>query len=212
MKVTALIPAYNEEKTIKNVIITIQNHHKVENILVVDDGSSDKTAFLAKETGARVISLEKNQGKGAALQRGIKEINSDIILMLDGDLIGLKENHINNLLNPIFSDHCDMTVGVFNDGRGLTDMAQFFAPNLSGQRAVKADIIKNIGNLDNSGYGVEIAINKYVKKVGRVKYVDLPDLTHVMKEEKRGFAKGVADRARMYWDILKTTFTKSNVG
>jgi len=212
MKVTALIPAYNEEKTIKNVIITIQNHHKVENILVVDDGSSDKTAFLAKETGVRVISFEKNLGKGAALQCGIKEINSDIILMLDGDLIGLKEKHINILLTPIFNDQCDMTVGVFNDGRGLTDMAQFFAPNLSGQRAVKANIIKNIGNLEKSGYGVEIAINKYVKKVGRVKYVDLPDLTHVMKEEKRGFARGVVDRAKMYWDILKTTFNKSNVG
>lgn len=184
----------------------------IDNILVVDDGSSDTTASLAKETGARVISFEKNLGKGAALQCGIKEINSDIILMLDGDLIGLNHNHINILLTPIFNDQGDMTVGVFNDGRGLTDLAQFFAPNLSGQRAVKTDIIKNIANLEKSGYGVEIAINKYVKKVGRIKYVDLTDLTHVMKEEKRGFTRGVADRVRMYWDILKIIFHKSNVG
>lgn len=212
MKVTALIPAYNEEKTIKIVIETVKKHKNVDNVLVINDGSSDATAKVAKGTGARVISLEKNQGKGAALQRGIEEINDSIILMLDGDLIGLKEKHINTLLHPLFNDECDMTVGVFNKGRGLTDLAQFFAPNLSGQRAVKTEVIKKIGNLQNSGYGVEIAINKFVKKNGRLKYVDLSDLTHVMKEEKRGFAKGVVDRARMYWDILKVTFSKSNVG
>ncbi|MFP4017266.1 MAG: glycosyltransferase family 2 protein [Halanaerobiales bacterium] len=211
MKVTALIPAYNEEKTIKTVINAIKEHNRINEVLVIDDGSSDKTASIANETGARVISLENNQGKGAALQCGIDEIQSDIILMLDGDLIGLKEKHINSLLDPVFNDECDMTVGVFNDGRGLTDLAQFFAPNLSGQRAVKTNIIKNIGCLKDSGYGVEIAINKYVKQIGSLKYVDLSDLTHVMKEEKRGFAKGVADRAKMYWDILKVTFRKTNV-
>ena len=212
MKVTALIPAYNEEKTIKTIIQLLKNHNEVDELLVVDDGSSDGTALIAKKAGVRVISFEKNQGKGAALQCGIDDINSDIILMLDGDLIGLKEKHVSTLLDPIFRDECDMTVGVFNAGRGLTDLAQFFAPNLSGQRAVKTNIIKNIGSLKNSGYGVEIVINKYVKKIGRLKYVELPDLTHVMKEEKRGFAKGVVDRARMYWDILKVSFTKSKIG
>lgn len=212
MKVTALIPAFNEKKTITSIIKTIQNHSEVDGVLVVDDGSSDGTAFVSKKTGVRVISLEKNQGKGAALQRGIEEINSDIILMLDADLIGLKEKHINTLLDPIFKGECDMTVGVFSDGRGLTDLAQFFAPNLSGQRAVKTNVIKNIGNLKDSGYGVEIAINKYVKKFGRLKYVNLSDLSHIMKEEKRGFVRGVADRAKMYWDILKVTLTKSKIG
>ncbi|MFP4660968.1 MAG: glycosyltransferase family 2 protein [Halanaerobiales bacterium] len=211
MKVTALIPAYNEEKTIKKVLRAIQKHNKVNDILVIDDGSSDRTALVAKETGARVISFENNQGKGAALQCGINEIQSDIILMLDGDLIGLKEKHINTLLDPVFNNECDMTVGVFNDGRGLTDLAQFVAPNLSGQRAVKTEMIKNISCLKNSGYGVEIAINKYFKRIGKLKYVDLLDITHVMKEEKRGFARGLADRAKMYWDILKVTFRKTNV-
>lgn len=206
MKVTALIPAYNEEKTIAPIIKLLIQISRIEEIVVVDDGSKDNTYREAEQAGARVIKLSENQGKGGALQQGISEIDSDIILMLDGDLIGLREMHIDNLLIPILEDQADMTVGIFNEGRGLTDLAQFISPNLSGQRAVKRDIIKNMKGLKESGYGVEVAINSYVKKRGRVNYVELPELTHVMKEEKRGFARGVRDRSKMYWEIIRTLF------
>lgn len=203
MKVSALIPAYNEEKTINSVITILKGFRLLAEIVVVDDGSFDSTAEIAREAGARVISLQQNQGKGAALQKGIEEIDSDIILMLDGDLIGLKELHIRQLLDPILENKADMTVGVFNEGRGLTDLAQLLTPNLSGQRAVKKEIIGKIENLHKAGYGVEVAINRFIKKHGRIKFVDLPELTHLMKEEKRGLARGVMDRVKMYWDILK---------
>lgn len=208
MKVTALIPAYNEEKTIGSIIKILKKNNNIDKVLVVDDGSSDKTAFIAKNNGAELIILENNQGKGAALQKGIKEIENEVIVMLDGDLIGLKDKHIQSLLKPVFDDECDMTVGIFNHGRGITDLAQIFAPNLSGQRAVKSKFIKGIDNLNDIGYGVEIAINNHVKKLGRLKYVDLVDLTHVMKEEKRGFLHGTFDRLKMYWEIFKFTIIK----
>jgi hypothetical protein len=105
-------------------------------------------------------------GKGAALQQGIIKIHSDIILMFDADLIGLREIHIDNLLRPVLKDQADMTVGIFNKGRGFTDLAQFIFPYLSGQRAVKIDVIKDINNLEETGYGVEVAINRYVKQYG----------------------------------------------
>ncbi|MEJ6951525.1 glycosyltransferase family 2 protein [Natronospora cellulosivora (SeqCode)] len=209
MRVTALIPAFNEEDTIANIVKVLRSHDKINEVLVVNDGSSDNTASEAKNSGARLISLDYNQGKGAALQSGIDQIESDIVLMLDGDLIGLKDKHIDNLLKPIYNNECDMTLGVFSDGRGITDLAQFVSPNLSGQRAVKKDIISDIYNLKDSGYGVEVAINKYVKKHGRLKYVDLEELTHVMKEEKRGLAKGIVDRGKMYWDIIKMYLKKT---
>ncbi len=72
--------------------------------------------------------------------------------MLDADLIGLKEVHIDNLLFPVFKNQADMTVGIFNKGRGLTDLAQFISPYLSGQRAVKREIIKDMNNLKETGY------------------------------------------------------------
>jgi len=209
MKVTALIPAYNEAKTISSVIETLRKNEKINDILVIDDGSSDNTADLARLAGAKVISFKTNQGKGAALQKGIEEINSEIIIMLDGDLIGLRSIHIDNLLKPLLNEEVDMTVGVFNEGRGLTDLAQLVTPNLSGQRAVKKAVLKDLTNLRNAGYGVEIALNKYVRKNGRLKFVELPELTHLMKEEKRGFTQGIVDRGKMYWDILKVLIKSS---
>lgn len=211
MEVTVLIPAYNEGNTIESIINTLKNIEFIKEVLVVNDGSTDNTAELAVNAGARVINLPENLGKGAALQRGLKEISSRIIIMLDADLIGLNKVHIINLLEPVSRGEADMTVGVFNHGRGITDLAQFFSPNLSGQRAVKTEMISDIKGLTEVGYGVEIAINRHVKKKGRVKYVDLPDLTHIMKEEKRGIIRGVIDRSKMYWDIFKVLFNRLKV-
>ncbi|MGB4373203.1 MAG: glycosyltransferase family 2 protein [Halanaerobiales bacterium] len=205
MKVTALIPVYNEEKTITGVLQVLKEDPLVDEILVIDDGSTDNSAALARSMGVQVISLEKNQGKGAALECGIEHIDSEIILMLDGDLLGLTDRHINLLLDPVLNKQCDMTVGIFSHGRGVTDLAQLLAPHLSGQRAVRTSLIKGIKNLADCGYGVELAINEYVRKRGRIEYIELPQLTHVMKEEKRGFVRGTRDRLNMYADLIKTS-------
>lgn len=206
MKITALIPVYNEEKTLAGVINVLKKNSLIDEILVIDDGSTDNSAALASSLGAQVISLEKNQGKGAALECGINHITSEIILMLDGDLLGLEDKHIRLLLDPLLKNQCDMTVGVFSHGRGVTDLAQFLAPHLSGQRAVKTSVIKGIKNLSDCGYGVELAINEYVKQRGSIEYIELPQLTHVMKEEKRGFIRGFVDRVRMYADLIRISF------
>ena len=206
MKICALVPAYNEEKTVAEVIYTLTGEKLIDKIVVVDDGSEDRTAVVAREAGARVISLPENQGKGAAILKGLQSVEADIILMLDADLIGLTGEHIRKLLQPLIDDRADMAVGVFNEGRGLTDLAQFFTPNLSGQRAIKADVLAEINDLDKEGFGIELTLNKYVKDNGRLEFVNLPELTHVMKEEKMGLIKGVKARLAMYWDIVKTIF------
>jgi glycosyltransferase involved in cell wall biosynthesis len=206
MKIKALIPAFNEEKTIGNIIDVLNKVSLIDEVIVVDDGSVDNTYQEANSRGARVIRLEKNRGKGAALQEGISKIDTEIILLLDGDLIGLKKEHIYNLLNPVIEDEADMTIGVFKKGRGLTDLAQVVSPGLSGQRAIKLDELKKVKNLGKEGFGVEVALNKHFKERGRIKKVDLKDLTHVMKEEKLGLVEGVKARTKMYIDILRTLF------
>jgi glycosyltransferase involved in cell wall biosynthesis len=86
MKVIAVLPAYNEEKRIKNIIIKTKRY--VDKIIVVDDGSKDKTTEISKQSGAEVIRYEKNQGVGYATRVGLKRaisLKPDTIIFLDAD-------------------------------------------------------------------------------------------------------------------------------
>ncbi len=85
MRIITIIPAYNEETAILNVVKGVK---KYSDVLVVDDGSTDKTAILAKNVGATVIKHWKNIGKGAAIKTGLKsaiEDDYDFLVLLDGD-------------------------------------------------------------------------------------------------------------------------------
>ncbi|SDY84383.1 Glycosyl transferase family 2 [Proteiniborus ethanoligenes] len=207
--VTAIIPAFNEERTIGDVIKVLQRVNLIDKIIVVSDGSVDSTVDIAKKHEVEIVELRDNIGKGGALRKGVDASLSEIMLFVDADLIGLKEQHIVELLLPILKGEVDMTIGVFKSGRFTTDLAQRVAPYLSGQRAIKRYIIENIPNIDITRFGVEIALTKYVTN-NNIKYkeVFLENLTHVMKEEKLGLIKGFASRLKMYWDIVKIMTTK----
>ncbi len=204
MEVTAIIPALNEEERIANVLDAVKKSGLVDRIIVVDDGSGDRTAEVAEEMDVEVIRNDKNIGKGGALCKGLKNCTSDVILFVDADLCGLEPKDIDALLRPVISDKYDMSVGIFSNGRLTTDLAQRVAPFLSGQRAIKRNILNDISGLEISRYGAEVAINRYVKKNRvRIKEVILEHVSHVMKEEKMGLIRGFAERLKMYWDIVK---------
>lgn len=85
-KVLAVIPAFNEEKRIRNTVLNTRNY--VDKILVVDDGSTDKTALAARNSGAETVRYEINQGVGYATKIGLKKaisLKPDIIIFLDAD-------------------------------------------------------------------------------------------------------------------------------
>lgn len=204
MEVTAVIPAYNEEKRIGCVLEAVKKSSKVDHIIVIDDGSDDLTAQVAQNIGVKVIKNSKNMGKGGALYKGFKDCSSEIILFLDADLIGLKSDQVDALVVPVINGECDMTIGIFENGRFATDLAQKVAPFLSGQRAIKRQILINICGFEISRYGVEVALTRYVHRNNvKIKEVVLKDVSHIMKEEKLGFFKGFAERLRMYWDIVR---------
>lgn len=204
MKIICIIPAYNEEKTIAKVIKTVKEVELIEKIIVVSDGSDDDTAKIASSMGAYTIEYKENKGKGSALKTGICNAEADLLLFLDADLIGLSKDHILALLDPVIDDEADMTVGIFCSGRLATDLAQKITPSLSGQRAIKKGVLDKIGDINLTGYGVEVALTKFVERENyRIKTVELKDMTHVMKEEKLGLTKGIAARMKMYWEIAK---------
>jgi len=203
MKISVIIPAYNEQATIAEVIKTVKKVPEIISIMVVSDGSTDRTVEIAHSLDVQVYEIGKNIGKGGAIKRGFDKTNSEILLFLDADLIGLKTEHIYSLVDPIIDDSADMTIGLFSKGRLLTDLPQFITPYLSGQRAMKREIIETIPDLDLLKYGLEMAITKNVKKYNyRVTKVKLYNLTQRIKEEKYGIVEGTKKRLQMYLDII----------
>jgi polyisoprenyl-phosphate glycosyltransferase len=204
MDAIAIIPAYNEEKTVGQVIAVLKESPLIKKVIVVSDGSTDNTVDVSKSYGVEVVELSENIGKGGALKAGLDNSKAEVVLFLDADLIGLTQKHVHNLLEPVMNDQADMTIGIFEKGRIATDFAQKMAPHLSGQRALKFSLLEQISDLDVARFGVEVALNRFMESSKiRVKDVVLQDMSHVMKEEKMGVWKGMAARMKMYWEIIK---------
>lgn len=205
MNVSVVVPAYNEADRIGAVLSPLTRCPFVDEVIVIDDGSDDGTAAVARRYPVTVISLPENRGKAAALDEGVGTARNDILLFLDADLVGLKEEHVRRLVSAYVPGQVDMVVGVFSNGRMNTDLAQKINPFASGQRVVSKALWERAKeNVSEMNYGIEIALSRLAAKEGwKSEKVKLDGVTHILKEEKRGFAKGVLDRMRMYGDMIK---------
>ncbi len=114
MKTAVIVPVYNEEKTIKEILNKILISKIEKDIIVVDDCSTDKSRkILKKYADENIITLllhDKNQGKGAAIRTGLKAANSDIILIQDADLEYDPEDYP-KLIQPILEEKTHVVYG-----------------------------------------------------------------------------------------------------
>jgi len=205
--VVVIIPALNEEPTVAAVVKAARDSGVVTRVIVVDDGSTDRTSEEAENAGAEVIRLPENRGKGAAMYAGVQAApDADVVVFLDADLVNLRPAQVRALVEPVVSGRADATLGVFKGGRNSTDLAQALTPFLSGNRALRREALAAVESLEGAGWGAEVAITRYLNKHRvRTELVTLSEVTQRTKEEKLGLTKGLAARARMYWDILRTT-------
>ncbi|UCF10649.1 MAG: glycosyltransferase family 2 protein [Candidatus Bipolaricaulota bacterium] len=210
MNVSVVVPAYNEASRIAAVLEPLLACHAVTEIIVVDDGSDDGTAAVASTYPVRVVRLDENRGKAAALDEGVRAASHDVLCFLDADLVGLRVDHIQRMIDAYQEGKLDMVVGVFANGRKNTDLAQKINPFASGQRILSRSLWQRTKeNIEEMDYGIEIALSRLAAKEGWEKEkVKLEGVTHVLKEEKRGFAAGVKDRLKMYGDMVKWLIKK----
>ncbi len=212
--VSIIIPAHNEAQTIGNLILKIRALYPKIEIIVINDGSTDDTAAVARNAGATVYSHPYNIGNGAAIKSGIRIASGDILVFMDGD--GQHEpEDIAKLLE--YLPEFDMVVGARSKGNhaslgrtvGNTAynwlasyVAKFRVEDLtSGFRAVKADIAHNLLYLFPNTYSYPTTLTLSVLKNGRtVKYV--PVKAKMRRSGKSGISM-FKDGVRFFMIIIK---------
>ena len=96
MKVSAIVPGFNEEKTISKVVDCLLKSPEIKEVIAINDGSTDKTLTILKrfKSQIKLIDLKKNQGKGYALTAGINQAKNEVLMFMDADLVNLKQRVI----------------------------------------------------------------------------------------------------------------------
>ena len=182
MPAVAIVCAKNEAPRIGRVLSALIP--KIPT-LVVNDGSTDDTAYVAQDHGARVLNLPRNLGKGQAMLAGVNAVpNADTILFADADLIGFRPEYVDRLLAPVLNGNYGMIVGMRDYGPQLNSVVQRL-PLISGERAVRRSLLLGMPPEAWRGFAVETWMNHVVAQSGqRVGTVSLPGTSVVLKWDK----------------------------
>lgn len=217
-KVSVIIPAYNEADAIGATLRAIRERLFCHELIVVDDGSEDETAALAKKWADLVITVPQNRGKGAAVQLGWQRANGDVVMLLDGDLRE-SAGEAEHLLAPVMEDACDMAIAILPPPRQKAGMGlakglahrgikwltgfEASAP-LSGQRAIRRDLLQKLGKIDK-GFGIEVSLTVDALRAGyRIREVPVGFFHRETGNDWRGYSH----RGKEFVAIGRTLCTK----
>jgi glucosyl-3-phosphoglycerate synthase len=184
-RVSVIIPARNEEATVADVVTAVAEPHVasrggsglVDEILVVNDASTDATGTAAANAGARVIHRASSQGKGSAMEAGVEAATGDLVIFLDADVLNTRPDYISSLLGPLVNDDSIALVKGFYErplhdaptgggrvtellARPIIDLAfpalSAIRQPLAGETAAPREVLRKFTFA--TGYGVEIGL------------------------------------------------------
>ena len=210
--VSIVIPAYNEEATVAQVVSVARKLSYVDEVIVVDDGSSDRTVEEAESAGATVISHLTNEGKGSAIKTGFKNSHGNIVAFIDADVSNFTSGKIDKIIRPILEDRTDITKTKFARESGrVTELTAkpllgFFFPELnyeqplSGQFAGKRSALNKIKFEKDYGVDVGIVLDADVHGI-KILEVDIGDISHDMSP--------LADLNKMANEVVRTIIDRA---
>ena len=216
-----VIPAYNEEATIERVLARVDELPCVREIIVVDDGSTDRTAEVVEafvSDRVRLIRQDRNRGKTAAVSRGVSEITSELVIIQDADL-EYDPTEIPFVIEPILSGRADVVYGsrflvrraarVLYFYHYLANKSLTFLSNLLTNRnmtdietcykAFRTPIIKLL-TLTSSGFGMEVEITALISKT-RARTYEVP-ISYYGRTYEEGKKIGMRDGLDALWYIF----------
>lgn len=220
--ISAIIAAYNEEKTLAEVLGVLTRNPLIDEIIVVSDGSTDATVEICRSfPGVTTIALRENCGKGYAMRVGVQYARHDVLFFVDGDMLNLTDEHISSLLMPVLRDECDMNIGVRNRDpiRNFFHLEMKVGPVLSGIRVMRRAVWDTVPLRYQERFKIEAALNFFCSRAGyRQRQTIIYGLGHVIKETKRGLREGLSSRWEMtrevfllHWDLYVFEFWRTDV-
>ncbi len=208
--ISVVIPALNEEKNIAKIIEYVKHSSIVDELIIVDNNSTDNTREIVRKHGIEPLVCEK-RGKGYAMEYGLKQVKGDIVLFTDADISNYAPDFIDKMVKPILDNECDFVKATFSrEGGRVTELVakpllELTFPELTEYSQPLSGIIAGRKDLFNKikfekDYGVDIGIlidcyklNSRMKEVniGKIKNdsQDWKDLTHMAREVSKSILK-----------------------
>ncbi|MFH1226270.1 MAG: glycosyltransferase, partial [Planctomycetota bacterium] len=226
--ISVIIPTLNEEKTTSQIVALARSAKNVDEVIVVDDKSMDRTVEVAKEAGASVITSTKI-GKGASMKDGMLVARNEIIVYLDGDISNYAPDVVAKMSAPLINDEADFVKATFERQAGrvtelvakplltlLLPEALRFSQPLSGIIAGKKSFFRKI-EFEND-YGVDIGILLDMLKIGaRIKEINIGKIENKMKQWRelgkmsRQVARAILKRAHTSPDFSLDSLGTINI-
>lgn len=220
-KIVAVLPAFNEQRTIAEVVLKTERY--VNEVVVVDDGSTDMTGEIAERLGATVLRHEKNMGKGAALKTGFEyavRLSPDVVVTLDTDAQH-DPDEIPKLIEPIIEEYVDLVIGSRYMKESKADLPLYRRLGLrlidqlsrksskgivgdtqSGFRALSAKGLDVVLRCEASNYGLETEQLAMAVK-GGLRVVEVPITAKYMGLEKTSKRSPVRHGAELVGTTLR---------